>query len=185
MPRVKDEGLPRLAGQCAGSASVIGLIGIGARVLVGGIFDKWSTRGVAAMYLVLGASALLALAALNPAVFAAFVVFRAVAHAAVLLDTRVLGKHVFGVKNLGLLLGVFTAVVNLGFALGPWAMSRLFQTTGSYVVPFILCFGVALFAAAVLLPLRPAYWLEMKARAAQRGATPPASSAAAPPRSSG
>jgi len=148
----------------ATSISGIGLIALASRPLVGGIFDKMSTRGVSLTYMVLTVSCLLALAALNPFIFATFLVFRAIAHSAVLLDTVVLAKHVFGLKNIGILLGVYTAVVNIGFALGPWFMGYMFDTTGSYVVPFIVCAGIGVFAAVVLLPLKPVYWLEMRAR---------------------
>jgi predicted MFS family arabinose efflux permease len=148
----------------AAGISAMGLIGIAGRVFVGSIFDKLSSKGVSLMYLVLGAACLFALAALNPYIFAAFVVFRAVGHAAVLLDTTVLTKHTFGLANIGILFGVYTAVVNIGFAFGPWFMGRMFTVTGSYVMPFIICAGISVFAAAVLLPVKPKYWQEMKAK---------------------
>lgn len=148
----------------AGAVSMIGVIGIAARVGVGSLFDVMSTKGVSLSYLTLAAAALLALAAMNPMVLWVFVVFRAVAHAAVLLDTTVLAKHTFGIKNLGLLLGIFTAAVNLGFMAGPWVIARMYDATGSYTTPFIVCIGISLFAAAILLPLKPNYWLEMRAR---------------------
>ena len=155
----------------AAGISAMGLVGIAGRVFVGSIFDKLSSRGVSLMYLVLGASCLLALAAFNPYIFAAFVVFRAVGHAAVLLDTTVLTKHTFGLANIGILFGVYTAVVNIGFALGPWFMGRMFTVTGSYVTPFMICAGISVFAAAILLPVKPRYWLEMKAKINGEAAT--------------
>jgi predicted MFS family arabinose efflux permease len=153
----------------AGGIALIGAVGIGARVLVGGIFDKWSARGVSFCYLLLAAGCIVALGALSPVLFGAFVVFRAVGHAAVLLDTTVLGKHVFGLANIGVLLGVYTAFVNIGFAIGPWAMARMYDTSGSYDSAFILGAVLSVFAAAILLPVRPDYWLEMKARFARQG----------------
>jgi predicted MFS family arabinose efflux permease len=154
----------------AGGISVMGIVGIVGRVLVGGVFDKLSSKGVALMYLVLSGACLLALAAFNPDIFAAFIVFRAIGHAAVLLDTTVLAKHTFGLANIGILLGVYTAVVNVGFALGPWFMGRMFEMTGSYVTPFIICCGIAIFAAAVLIPVKPLYWQEMQQRLRKDGA---------------
>ena len=148
----------------AGGISAIGVVGIVGRIFVGTMFDKFSNRGVAAMYMVLGGACLFALAAFNPYMFAAFVVFRAVGHAAVMLDTLVLAKHTFGLANIGILLGVFTALVNVGFALGPWFMGRMFEVTGSYELPFIICCGVAVFAAAILMPVQPKYWQEMRER---------------------
>ena len=146
-------------GYVAAGVSAMGLIGIGARIAVGGIFDKLSARGVSLMYLTLAAAAAAALFAANPIVFSMFVVFRAVGHAAVLLDSAVLSKHVFGLQNMGLLLGIYTAFVAIGFSVGPWVVGRVYGMTGSYTVPFTLCIGLALFASAVLLPVRPAHWL--------------------------
>lgn len=158
------------AGFVAASISIMGLIGIAGRLFVGGIFDRWSTKGVSIIYLVLATGSLLALAAFNPYVFAAFIVFRAIGHAGVMLDTTVLTKHTFGLANIGILFGVFTAFVNLGFATGPWFMGRMFEITGSYNIPFVVCGAMAVFAAIVLLPVRPTYWLEMKSRQ-QKAAT--------------
>ncbi len=154
------EDLGMSANFVAAGVSAIGLIGIASRPLVGGLFDKLSSTGVSLSYMILAAACLLALGALNPYLFAAFVVFRAVGHSAVLLDTLVLAKHTFGLRNIGIILGVYTGAVNLGFATGPWFMARMFGMTGSYVMPFIICAGVGVFAAVVLIPVKPVHWLE-------------------------
>lgn len=150
--------------QYAGGISAFGAIGFASRPLVGAVFDKLSTRGVSLMYLLLGVACFLALGALNPYIFAAFIVFRAIGHSAVLLDTTVLAKHTFGLRNIGIILGLYTGAVNLGFAAGPWFMARMFAVTGSYVVPFFICAGISVLAAAVLLPVKPVYWLDLKGR---------------------
>lgn len=146
-------------GYVAAGISAMGLIGVAARVFVGCVFDRLSSRGISMMYMALAAAALVALAAFNPVIFSMFIVLRAVGHAAVLLDTTVLAKHVFGLRNLGLLLGVYTSFVAVGFALGPWLVGRAYQVTGSYVMPFTACALLAIFAAVVLLPVKPSYWL--------------------------
>ena len=56
----------------AGVISVFGAIGIIGRIVVGGIFDAKSVKGVSAMYLVLAAACLFALGVLNPYLLAAF-----------------------------------------------------------------------------------------------------------------
>lgn len=150
------------AGYVAAGVSLMGLIGVIARPLVGAIFDRFSARGVSTLYLSLAGASLVAVAITNPALFAAFVVLRAVGHAAVLLDSAVLSKHVFGLENIGLLLGVYTAFVAVGFALGPWMMGRLYGLSGSYLLPFTICAVLAVFAALVLLPVRPQHWLEQR-----------------------
>lgn len=154
----------------AAGISIMGVVGLGARILVGGIFDKWSARGVSFCYIALSLGCIVALGALSPALFATFIVLRAVGHSAVLLDTTVLGKHVFGLANIGIVLGVYTAFVNIGFALGPWVMARMYDTSGSYLSAFVLCTVLGIFAAVILLPVRPVYWQAMKARFAAQNA---------------
>jgi len=143
----------------AAGVSAIGAVGIFGRIAVGGVFDRWSVRGVSAMYVLLSGACVVALAALNPWAFAAFVVLRAVGHAAVMLDTTVLAKHTFGIGSIGMLLGVYTAMVNVGFALGPWVVARMYDASGSYNDAFLLCAALGIVAALILLPVRPAYWL--------------------------
>ena len=153
----------------AGIVSAIGLVGIAGRIVVGTVFDKASSKGVSLMYLVLAVACLFALGLLNPYVLAAFIVFRAVGHSAVLLDTTVLTKHRFGLANIGVLLGIYTAMVNIGFALGPWVVARMYEVNGSYTAAFVLCAVVGVAAAAILMPVRPRYWLDMQARLREGG----------------
>lgn len=154
--------LQMTATKVAAIISAFGAVGILGRILVGSVFDAASTKGVSLMYVVLAVACVFALGLLNPYLLAAFIVFRAIGHSAVLLDTTVLTKHRFGLANIGLLLGIYTAMVNIGFALGPWVVARLYEVTGSYTMPFLLCAVVGLAAAAVLLPVQPKYWLDLQ-----------------------
>jgi MFS family permease len=148
----------------AAAVGGISLLGFVCRPLVGSLFDGLSTRGVSISYLILAAAGLLALGAVNPVLLGMFVVFRAVGHSAVLLDTLVLAKHTFGLGNIGMLLGLYTAAVNIGFAAGPPVVARIYSVTGSYTMPFVVCAGIAVFAALVLLPVRPNDWLARRDR---------------------
>lgn len=150
--------------------SAMGVIGFFARVLVGTLFDRTSTRGAAVMYVLLGFASLLAIILGNPIIFALFVVARAVAHSGMLLETTVITKHVFGTERLGTLLGIYTAFVTAGFATGPWLMGRLFDMSGSYTPAFLIFFGVALIAALLMSLIEPTYWRALKAADAARQA---------------
>lgn len=143
--------------------SAMGVIGFFARVLVGVLFDRTSTRGAAAIYGVLGLASLLAIILGNPLVFAAFVAARAVAHAGMLLETTVITKHVFGTERLGTLLGIYTAIVTAGFATGPWLMGLLYDMSNSYTPAFLIFFVLALIAAILMTFVEPTYWRAMKA----------------------
>jgi MFS family permease len=143
--------------------SAMGVIGFFARVLVGVLFDRTSTRGAAAIYGVLGLASLLAIILGNPLVFAVFVAARAVAHAGMLLETTVITKHVFGTERLGTLLGIYTAIVTAGFATGPWLMGLLYDMSNSYTPAFLIFFVLALIAAILMTFVEPTYWRAMKA----------------------
>lgn len=150
--------------------SAIGVAGIFFRILIGNLLDSTSNKGLSAMYLVLTASSLIAFYLVNPFLLMGFVVLRAAAHAAILLDTNVMTKHTFGLKNFGTLVGVYTAVVSLGFAVGPWIMGRLFEMYGNYHAAFLLFAALPLLAAVLIWNLKPTYWLAAKAEKAEKAA---------------
>jgi MFS family permease len=158
----EDQGID--ATLVAAAVGGISLLGLFCRPLVGVLFDGFSNRGVAFCYAILAFACLVALGALNPLLLTTFVVLRAIGHSAVLLDTLVLAKHSFGLGNIGLLVGIYTAAVNVGFAAGPPVVARLYSMTGSYTVPFASCAAIALVAAMSLLLVRPEYWLRSHAR---------------------
>jgi len=143
--------------------SVMGLVGIASRVVVGNILDSSSNRGLAALYTTMTLACATAAFLYNPVVLVAFLILRAVAHAAVLLDTTVMSKHAYGTtKNLGTMLGIFTAASSIGFAVGPWLMGMIFDKTGSYNNAYAL-FGMVSVAISVLAwYIKPAFWLSMK-----------------------
>ncbi len=157
-------------GTAALAVSAIGVVGIFCRVLVGNIVDGKSNKGVSFLYMTLTGSALLAFYLVSPIALIAFVVLRAVSHAAVLVDANVLCKHVFGLRNFGMKLGTFTAIVSLGFATGPWIAGRLFDTYGNYNAAFILFAILPLIGAALIWFLKPKYWLAARATAAAQAA---------------
>lgn len=139
--------------------SAMGLIGIACRVIVGNILDSKSHKGASALYVLLTLASLLAFLLGNPIIFFAYVVVRAAGHAAVLLDTTVLTKHAFGLKNYGTLVGLYTAFVSLGYATGPWLMGRLYDMSGSYQSSFILFAILPIIAAVLVWFMKPEHWL--------------------------
>jgi predicted MFS family arabinose efflux permease len=146
--------------------SAIGILGIACRVIIGNLLDSRSNRAVSALYMTLTVTSLLAFYLVNPVLLIAFVVLRAVGHAVVLLDTTVMTKHIFGLKNFGTLIGVYTAIVSLGYAAGPWLMGRLYDVYGGYSVAFAFFAVLPVIAAALMWMLKPTYWLALNAAAA-------------------
>lgn len=143
--------------------SALGLAGIVTRTLVGNILDATSNRGLAVLWMVLSASVLMAFMLVSPFLFFAFIVLRSIGHSAVLLDTTVMTKHVYGPSQLGTLIGVYTAMVSAGFAIGPWLMGRLHDASGSYASSFILFALLPIVASALIWNVKPDYWLNLRA----------------------
>lgn len=157
---LQDSNLSRDAAALAVSA--IGLVGIVCRIMVGNILDSSSNKGLSLLYITLTLTALTAFYLVNPIILVAFVVFRAAGHAAVLVDTTVMNKHVFGMRNFGTMVGIFTAITSIGFAVGPWMMGRLYDMNGNYNVAFILFCIMPLAAAAMTWFLKPTFWRPLR-----------------------
>jgi predicted MFS family arabinose efflux permease len=146
----------------AWSLSFLGVAGIVARLIWGITFDKLSVRGISIGYLFLSVSLLLAIPIAGLGMLALFATFRGMGHAAVLMDSPIFAKHCYGNGNLGLLIGIFTAVISVGFAIGPWLMGRMYTIYDSYVPSFILFAGIAFICAVLTFFIEPSYWLKIK-----------------------
>ena len=164
----------------AAAVSGIGVMGIVTRLFVGNMLDATSNRGLAILWWVLSLSILMAFALGNPIVLVAFIVLRATGHSAVMLDTTIMTKHVYGPGQIGTLIGIYTAMVSAGFALGPWLMGRMYDMSGSYASSYILFAILPILASLLIWPIKPVFWLELKARnAAARAAEPAAAQGSA------
>lgn len=148
------------------AVSAIGVVGIFFRILIGNLLDSTSNKGLSAMYVLVSITSLVAFYLVNPFLLMSFVVLRAAGHAAILIDLNVLTKQTFGLRNFGTLVGVYTAMVSLGFALGPWIMGRLFEVYGNYNAAFVLFAILPLVGAVLVWHLKPTFWLAARAEKA-------------------
>lgn len=155
-----DTGLSTYA--TAMAISAMGLLSMPSRILAGNILDKNSNKGLAALYVVMSITAVLALMIGNMAVLFIFIAMRALAHAGSMIDGPVMARHCFGSQQLGILLGFFTAIANLGSSSGPWIAGLLFDQTGSYFTTFLLFIGLPLISAILIMQLKPYAWNKMK-----------------------
>jgi len=140
----------------------IGLLSMPGRILAGGVLDKSSNKGLAFLYTSLSAAAILALMLVNPMAFYAFIILRALAHASVMIDGPVIARHCYGTQHLGVLLGLFTAMANLGSATGPWLMGRMFDSSRSYESALILFILLPLVSALLIWQVRPVIWRQQR-----------------------
>ena len=171
-----DAGISAATGALAIGA--MGLLSMPGRIVAGTILDSSSHKGLAGLYLLLSVAAVLALMLANPIVLVAFVLFRALAHASVMIDGPVIARHCYGTHHLGVLLGLFTAMANLGSATGPWLMGRLFDATGSYDNALILFMILPLLSAILIYKVRPVEWWNDRAKSAKPVGDPAAEVAA-------
>lgn len=136
----------------------IGLLSMPGRIVAGGVLDRSSTKGLAMLYGNLAMAAILALMLGNMIALLAFIVLRAMAHASVMIDGPVIARHTYGTRHLGVLLGLFTAMANLGSATGPWVMGRMFDANHSYDNSLYLFIGLSLLSALLIWHVRPFAW---------------------------
>ena len=86
-----------------------------------------------------------------------FSIVRGLAHGGAIVDIPVLSKHCFGPKVLGKTIGILTACVTIGFALGPPIVGYLYDTQGNYRSAFFLLVGVSIAAGLALFGVKPTY----------------------------
>lgn len=153
-----DKGLD--ASIVAGAVSLYALCSSVGKIFFGWIYDKLSTKGVMISYFVGSIGALIGLSVAGVISAYVFSLIRGLAAGGLTMNVVILSKHCFGTKNLGRFIGVFSAILYLGFALGPWLMAYLYEQSGSYDSAFWL-FGLFSFIAMLLLiPVRAEYWEE-------------------------
>lgn len=143
--------------------SGIGIAGVVTRVIAGNILDAKSNRGLAFLFVCEAAASLLAFFLAFPVAILLFMMFRATSQSAITLDGGVMAKHIFGLKNLGAVIGILSAFGALGSALGPWLMGVIFDTFGSYKIAFVLFIALPIIGASLTWIVKPHYWLTQTA----------------------
>lgn len=155
-----DRGLQ--IGYIAAITSVFAIVAVMSKVVFGAVFDRFSVKGVVVAYLIAATYALLALLVVGPLTALLFVVLRGVGRGALIVDVPVLAKQVFGNVNLGLIIGMFSAFLQLGFAFGPFVMGRLQAMSGSYIPGFVVFAVFAIIAAFTVSRVVPEHWLAIR-----------------------
>lgn len=148
--------------------SIIGMIGIGARLVSGNILDSRSNKGLAGLYLALLLTCLAAPFLSVPLILGFFMLARPLGQSVVLLDDTVMIKHSFGnTKDLGILFSLMYIFTHIGSAVGPWFMGRVFDAAGSYNFAYAIYGGLAIVAALAAYNIKPEFWLAMNRKKAE------------------
>ena len=142
----------------AWSGSLLGVIAIASKIGSGWFFDRFSIRGIAAFWGLLGISIFLGLPVAGFSTLLLFIAVRGVAHGGMIVDVPVLTKHYFGMERIGMTMGIMSLCVNLGYAAGPPIMAMFADRYGNFTIGMIAYGCVALVGTALLLPIRPRFW---------------------------
>jgi MFS family permease len=156
----KEAGLSRDLARYA--FSLIFTISILGKVLFGWTFDKLAIKGVMICYITIGIGVLLAFPVGGFETLLAFCVARGLSHGGTIVDVPYLARQAYGPALLPKTIGTLTMILSAGFALGPYVMGRMYDSSGSYDSAFYLCIACAAVATVSLMFVRPAYreWLK-------------------------
>ena len=136
--------------------SVEGLSGLGGRLLLGLLADRFGAKRVLVAGLLVQAFAIASyLVVSRLGEFYALSVIFGTAYGGVMPLYAVLARESFGQRVMGTVFGAMTMASSIGMAFGPWAGGRIFDAFDSYAWLYIGASTVALGAVAVALVFSP------------------------------
>jgi MFS family permease len=136
--------------------SVEGLAGLGGRLLLGLLADRFGAKPVLVAGLLVQAFAIAAYLAVDRlGEFYALALVFGTAYGGVMPLYAVLARESFGQRVMGTLFGALTMASAIGMAFGPWAGGRIFDAFNSYMWLYIGASSVAVAAVAVALVFSP------------------------------
>jgi MFS family permease len=130
--------------------SVEGLSGLGGRLLLGLLADRFGAKPVLITGLLVQSAAIASYLAVDRlGEFYTLSVIFGLAYGGVMPLYAVLARESFGQRVMGTVFGAMTMASSIGMAFGPWAGGRIFDTFNSYMWLYIGATTVALGAVAV------------------------------------
>ncbi len=140
-----------------GFTIVIVVSGAG-KILFGWVFDRFSTKGVAACWALCGVAVLLTFPVTGLITFLMFTLVRGLSHGGVVVQAPVLARHLYGIKPIAQVIAFLNASFHLGASAGIWAIGVGVDLTGGFTIPFIVVAVVAGVCAFIGLGFQPKYW---------------------------
>jgi MFS family permease len=130
-------------------------VGVGARVVFGGITDRIGGKWVMAMSCAVVGVSLLAISAVHsiPGFYALAAVF-GLGFGSFVSSMSPLAAQLFGLGHHGAIFGVATFGATIGGGLGPLMAGAIFDSTGTYTLAFIITGVLSLVSFAAVMSLR-------------------------------
>jgi OFA family oxalate/formate antiporter-like MFS transporter len=136
--------------------AIIGIAGIGGRLILSHLADVIGLKRVLVLCLALSSAAFVWLVfARGEGMLYFFAAIFGIAYGTFEVLHAPVMAQLFGLASFGTIFGVAMTFSSLGSILGPVAAGYLFDTTGSYHIVFLICIGMSLMSlgCAALLTL--------------------------------
>jgi len=155
VPHATDQGLT--PGAAAGLLAVIGGVSIAGKMAAGWLVDRVGSRKVflgGFIFLTLGYVVLIF--ATETWTFYLFAVIFGLAYSGCTVPQAPLVAELFGLRAIGLILGLAVLCLHFSGAAGPYLAGWVFDVSGSYRPAFILLAGLTALGALITILLKPA-----------------------------
>lgn len=137
------------------------------KVGFGWVYDRFSVRGVAFCWLTIGLGILSVIPVGGILTFMLFAVVRGTSHGGNLVDIPVLVRHCYGTKALAKAFSFMYAAYMVGAGIGSRMVGMIADAYGTYIPAFILIGFLCFVAAAMIVSIKPVYWMSPKEREKQ------------------
>lgn len=148
-----------LAISAASAASILAVIGVGSiagRIIMGTTADRIGNRlATTICFCVMSADLLWLLVTNELWMFYPFAAIFGFTYGGLVALMSPLLAELFGLGSLGVVLGVVHFIWTIGEAVGPALAGRIFDTTGSYQLAFLVCAVLGVITIILALFLRP------------------------------
>ncbi len=136
--------------------SIIGIVSVGAKIIIGGLVDKFGSRRILVSVVTLSVVSFLCLR-FGSELWMLYLsaVILGLNYGGLSAVTSPLVASFFGLKDHGAIYGLIQLIFSIGGATGPLVAGQIFDASGSYDWAFVLCALMSLAAMVLSILLRP------------------------------
>jgi len=153
----EDQGLSTVA--AASILSIVGGVTVVARIGMGAASDKWNTRYVLMLcYIIMGSIMLWLVSSSSYWMFCCFAVFWGIGFGGTTPVVVNWVGELFGLRHMGAIIGPLAAEFGAGAAIGPPLAGYIYDTTGSYTIPFVSGAIMIIICSVIVYFIRAPKW---------------------------